>query len=249
MKENFQELKEKFNEIKNLGWVKSTSHGNGNVGLTFETLLGKERENFPVADYKGIEIKTSIEYYSRPYITLFSSSPDGKYIFQTNILKEKYGKKDNTLKNSKKFYARITGNKFKKINNYYMKLNINYKNKKIILEIYDLNFNLIDNDCFWDFSSIQEKIKKKMKYLAYITAQKRYTYKEVEFKYTNIEFYKIKDLNKFLNLLSKGIIKICFKVGIHKKGIKKGKTYDHGTGFEIKKEHIFMLYEKIEQKK
>ena len=54
MNENFYTLNEKFKRINNLGWIKSKSHGSGNVGITFEYLLGKERENFPIADYNGL---------------------------------------------------------------------------------------------------------------------------------------------------------------------------------------------------
>ena len=81
--ECINDLKLKFNTINERGWIKASSHGNGNVGITFENELGKERENLPIADYKGIEIKTNLEENGRKYITLFSSNPDGKYIFFT----------------------------------------------------------------------------------------------------------------------------------------------------------------------
>lgn len=246
MKNKLIELENKFTEIKKLGWIEASSHGNGNVGITFENMLGKERENFPIADYNGIEIKTFIKGHGRPYITLFSSAPDGKYIFQTQILKEKYGKQDWKIKTFKVFYARITANKFTKINNnYYMKLKIDYNREKIFLEIYDLNFKLIEKDCYWDFTTIQNKIKQKLKYLAYITAEKKFSHNKVYFRYIDINFYKIKNFKCFLQLIAQRKIKICFKVGIYRTKQKLGKTYDHGTGFEIKKENILELYEKI----
>ncbi len=246
MKENFYTLKNEFKKINKLGWVKAQSHGSGNVGITFESLLGKERENLPIADYKGIEIKTSIEKYSRPYITLFSCSPDGKYIFQTQILKEKYGTNSLELPKYKIFYARVTANKLTRINKYYMKIEINYTNKTIVLKIFNTALELIDEDCFWNFTTLKEKLDKKMKYLAYIIAEKKYTTNKVYFYYKNIAFYKIKKFEDFLSLISNGTIKICFKVGIYKKGQKLGKTYDHGTGFEINKEEILKLYKKID---
>lgn len=244
MKKNIEELNKKFKKIQSMGWIEATSHGNGNVGITFENIIGKERENFPIADYNGIEIKTNIKTAKRPYMTLFSSAPDGKYLFQTQLLKEKYGKPDNTYNEYKVFYGRITANKYTRINKYYMKLEINYKHEKIYLKVYDLKFNLIDKDCFWDFSTIKQKLEQKIKILAYITAEKKFEHNQVFFKYKKIEFYKIKSFEEFLKLFSYGTIKICFKVGIYKKGKKFGKTYDHGTGFEIEKENILKLYEK-----
>ena len=115
MKKNIEELNKKFKKIQSMGWIEATSHGNGNVGITFENIIGKERENFPIADYNGIEIKTNIKTAKRPYMTLFSSAPDGKYLFQTQLLKEKYGKPDNTYNEYKVFYGRITANKYTRI--------------------------------------------------------------------------------------------------------------------------------------
>ncbi len=239
---NKLELNSKFNEIKKKGWIEASSHGNGNVGITFENELGKERENLPIADYKGIEIKTNLQLKSRKYITLFSSNPDGKYIFQSRILMEKYGNYDKTFINQKNFYARVNSKTYKYINGYYMKLNVNYKKEKVILEIYDKKFNLIDNDCFWDFDTLEKKINTKLQNLAYVNAERKYQNNKVYFKYTEIKFYKLINFENFIKLIRNGTIKICFKIGIYKKGKKIGTIYDHGTGFEIQKEDLEKLY-------
>lgn len=239
------DLKLKFDNIKKRGWIESISRGNGNVGITLENKLGKERENLPIADYEGIEIKTNIKEKSRPYITLFSAAPDGKYIYQTKILKDKYGIPDKIYKEYKILYARVNSKNYKKINNIYMKLNVNYKEQKIILEIYNKNYKLIENDCFWDFDTIEKKINTKIKYLAYISASKKYENQKVYFYYKDIKFYKIKSIKQFLYLIDIGMINICFKVGFYKQKDKFGNTYDHGTGFEIKKENLIQLYNEI----
>ena len=246
MKENIYFLKKEFSKIKNKGWVIASSKGNGNVGITFETLFGKERENFPISDYMGIELKTSIDNYSRPYLTLFSATPDGKYIYTTKLLKEKYGWKDSKLEQYKVFYARVTANKLTKINNkFLMKLKIEHQEQKIFLEIFNLNYELIEMDCYWDFSTIKQKLSQKLNYLAYIKADRKYENKKVYFHYKEIDFYKIKNFENFIDLIEKGNIKICFKIGIYHSKDKLGKTYDHGTGFEIKKEDLLKLYDKI----
>lgn len=246
MKENFYFLKEEFTKIKNKGWIIAKSKGNGNVGITLEILLGKERENFPISDYMGIEIKTSIDNYSRPYLTLFSATPDGKYLYTNKLLKEKYGWSDLKFKRYKVFYARVTANKLTKINNkYLMKLNVDYQSQKIFLEIFNLNHELIEKDCYWDFSTLKQKISQKLNYLAYIKANRKYESKKVYFYYKEIDFYKLKKFENFIDLIEKGNIKICFKIGIYHSENKLGKTYDHGTGFEIKKEELLKLYDKI----
>ena len=64
-----------------------------------------------------------------------------------------------------------------------MKLSINYNKQKIFLEIYDLHFKLIDNDYYWDFDTIRKRLSNKIKYLAYITAKRKYENRKVYFFY------------------------------------------------------------------
>ena len=52
-------LRSKFEMIKNAGWIMSMRDGTTGIGYTFECLLGKEEESFPIPDYGTIEIKPS----------------------------------------------------------------------------------------------------------------------------------------------------------------------------------------------
>ena len=46
IKDSIEELQNKFNEIKKMGYVKGISQNNkGNAGLTFEKLIGKYNDN------------------------------------------------------------------------------------------------------------------------------------------------------------------------------------------------------------
>ena len=103
MKQTIEELTLKFMEIKKQNWIESSSHGKGNVGITFENLIGKERENFPIADYNGIEIKTSLKHTGRLNLNLFSATFDGPYIYGIQYLKNQYGWSDKELKEYKIF--------------------------------------------------------------------------------------------------------------------------------------------------
>ena len=249
MEETIEELKLKFIEIKKRNWIEGTSHGKGNVGITFENLIGKERENLPIADYNGIEIKTSlkyIKYYSRANVTLFSATFDGPYIYGSQYLKTQYGWYDKILPKYKVFYATISANKLTRVNNhYFMKLEINYFYQKIYLVILNQHYQLIEKCCFWSFKTLKEKLDAKIKYLAFIETEKKKEKNIVYFRYTNINFYKIKDFSTFLSLIEKGEIKIAFNIGIYRNGKKIGQTYDHGTNFEIRKENISMLYQHL----
>ena len=55
---DFFELQKKIKYIKKLGWIKCNNNYSNVAGITFEKLIGKEIENFPIPDYNGIEIKT-----------------------------------------------------------------------------------------------------------------------------------------------------------------------------------------------
>ena len=161
MKQTIEELTLKFMEIKKQNWIESSSHGKGNVGITFENLIGKERENFPIADYNGIEIKTSLKHTGRLNLNLFSATFDGPYIYGIQYLKNQYGWSDKELKEYKIFYATISATKLTKVNNhYFMKLEIDYFYKKIYLIILDKNKKLIEKSCFWNFRTLKEKKNK-----------------------------------------------------------------------------------------
>ena len=62
----------RYLKVKNKGWIKSLRRGPTGIGYTFETLIGKQEENLPIADFRGIEIKVK-RRYSKGNITLFDT--------------------------------------------------------------------------------------------------------------------------------------------------------------------------------
>ena len=55
---NIDLLINKFNNIKNMGWVSSIKKGSAGIGLTFEHLIGVNENEFEIPDFNGIELKT-----------------------------------------------------------------------------------------------------------------------------------------------------------------------------------------------
>ena len=104
-------LKSKFENIKKMGWIESQRAGTTGIGYTFEKLLGKEEEQFPIPDYGTIEIKTRYRN-SKENIGLFTAAPDGDYLFSTKRMYDEYGFPESKDPELKVFYARI-GNKFR----------------------------------------------------------------------------------------------------------------------------------------
>ncbi len=54
---NLEEFRQKFQELKNRGFVKSLRKGPTGIGYTFETLMGLDENNLALPDIDGIEIK------------------------------------------------------------------------------------------------------------------------------------------------------------------------------------------------
>ena len=75
------ELLGKLKDIHKMGFVKGVTHGDTNVGLTLENLLGIPRNSLKTPDYKGIELKSSRvgdRNSATRKTTLFTQVPDWK---------------------------------------------------------------------------------------------------------------------------------------------------------------------------
>ena len=75
--------------------------------------------------------------------------------------------------------------------------------KKILLNVYDLANKLIDNQSFWSFELLEEKLMRKLKNLAFIEAEHKLRNNEEFFHYKNITFYSLKSFDTFLILVEK----------------------------------------------
>jgi len=246
--ENIKKLFDEFEIIRNRGWIKGIKNGYSNVGITFETLLGKEIENFEIPDYCGIEIKTKYYYPKKyiPKITLFHATPDGKYLFETKRIVEKYGYSDKNNENNKIFKVScFTKFKTKLKNGYAVQIEISKQEKKIYLNIYNDKNHLIDKETFWLFDTLKEKLYRKLQTLAYVHAKRKKINNIEHFSYRFIDFYKLKTFEEFLKLVEAGKIGISFNIGRYKSGNKINKIHDHGTAFFINENNLEDLYYKI----
>ena len=242
---NIKNLYQKFESIQKMGWVKSYRKGDTGIGKTFEELLGKTEENFEYPDFEGIEIKTK-RYYSQTYTCLFSATPDGTYIFETKRLVENYGYPDKVLTDKKRLNDAVFATEKTNVGyDYLFQLKVNRRDRRLYLYIYDVFGRLLDTKTYWEFSTLQEKLYRKLQLLAIVTAKRQIQNNWEYFKYEKIEFYRLMNFNRFIFLIEKGIIRVNFKIGVFRSGSRKGEIHDHGTGFEIKKQDLEKLYCKI----
>lgn len=236
-------LKEKLDKIKNLGWIECKNKNKSVTGKTLENLLEINPDNFEIPDYNTIEIKSKVSKREN-YIDLFCATPDS-YVLETKRLYDKYGYLDSN--NYKILNFVLYGEFLKPINNEYSaKLRIDYKNKKVIMEIYNKDNELIDNLSSWSFELLEEKLCRKLNYVCLVEGDKKFSHNVLYVRYDKYKFYKLKKFSNFIRLLKRGQIRISFTLGVYKSGSKSGKMHDHGTQFSIRKEKIKLLFDEIE---
>ena len=245
MERQIKKLKEEFVKIKEKGWIKSLNKGSNGIGFTFEALLGIQKNELEIPDYNGVELKTR-RYSSTSYLILFSSKPEGKYYHEVERIKDTYGYPHRTFKQYKVLNNSVYSNKLNRIGkNYYFKLDVDRDQRKIFLVVYDKYKRVIERDVYWDFDILEEKIYRKLRFLALVKAYSRidgYDHWEY-FKYSSMKIYCLKDFEKFIDLIEKGIIRINFKLNIKTNGEKIGQIHDHGTSFDILEQDILSLYD------
>ena len=220
-----RELTKEYNNIKKLEYIKSISRGSTSVNTTFDKLIRKNSELSGYLDREPITIKVK-RSYSKAFITLFDMLPNNND--NLNIFLEET-KKKNVIINSKKAL---------KINKYYIKLKVDYKDECIRLIITDYFNNIIENNIHWSFSELKEKVFKKLSILAFIKAWPDRVGEYEYFKYYKMNIYLFKSFNFFIAALNNGYIDIRLKINHN---IKKELTYR--VSFIIKEEDLLAIYD------
>ena len=245
MKEqNQHQLIKKFIEISEKRWVKGINNTTNSVGLTFESLLNKNPDSVYFPDYYGIEIKCS-QRFSRYPISLFSLSFDGPNLYEMHRLLTTYGYQDIKYTQKLQLQGSIYVNKYTKINNNYFWLKIDKEQKRIIVSIYDLNYQLIEEKVYLNFETIKSRLELKLSNLAIVYASKKIIDNEVHFRYYQITIYKLKSFEKFIELLEKDYIRVSIIGRVSRTGKDEGRQKNKNLVFSLSKEHINFLFKKI----
>lgn len=242
--ETQKELLNKFIKISKRKWIKGINQSTNSVGLTFESLLDKNPDSMYFPDYYGIEIKCT-QRFSRYPINLLSLAFDGPELYEMNRLLTTYGKKDIIYKNALQLQGSIYINKYNKINNNYFKLKIDNQNKKIIICVYDLNYQLIEEKTYIEFNTIKSRIELKLSNLALVYASKKIIDESKYFRYYKIIIYELKSFETFIKLLETDQIKVSLIGRVSRSGEEKGRQRNKNLVFSIEKESIELLFNKI----
>lgn len=240
------ELNNKFLRIKNLGFVEGINQrSKGNAGITFEKLLGKENDNFQVADFGGIEIKVQNQFNSK-ILRFFSLVPSNSFGIQLKRLRNSYGTEDSVfkgIKNLQGFVSTIRKNRIQ--SGYKFQLELNYLEEKLYLLIFDKDGCLVEKNIYWDFDDLIKTVERKLNTLAIVNFKTKKLNNKLQFHYYNINYYKAKSIAVFFKLIELGKIKINFDLGIYRSGLKIGKEHDNGIFFYLNNNDFLQLYNKI----
>ncbi len=245
MNNDFKELYELFMNVKRKGWIRSKRKGPTGVGYTFEESINKPEENFPIPDFKSIEIKATRKS-SMGRVHLFSATPDGDFLFPIDRIIEKLGYPDKKYPNYKVFCMNFNGKFFSKIGIFKKgKINVNYNDRKVDFIAFKNSGRNLNVDTSWSFDMLEEKLNLKLKYLAIIRARTKKVNGIEYFLYDEIKFYKLKDFNTFLKLIEDGCIGVSFNISIFKDELHLGKRHDRGCGFFINNYYLNKLYDEV----
>ncbi len=221
-----EEFKQKFQELRKKGFVKSLRKGPTGIGFTFETLMGVYENNLALPDIDGIEIKAHRDN-SNSMITLFTFN---KKAWQINPLEaiRKYGSYDDNGRLGMYYTMSLTPNSaglFLTVNN--EEISVQHISGEIIAT--------------WQLSILAERFSQKVPALLFISA---HTEERAGIEY--FHFYR----GQLMRDTTKELLSELFKTGnllvdlrLHDKDTM---ARNHGTGFRTFEDKLPLLFKKIE---
>lgn len=242
--EKYENLITEFKKIAKKGWIKGVNNFTSAVGNTFEKEIKKIPDSMFFPDYYGIEIKCTTRFSNYP-ISLFSLAFDGTYLYQMNLLLQKYGIIDEDYPDKKRLIGKLISYKKVKINNNYFKIVPDYDEDRLYLKVYDVNGNFLESDAYIEFSTIKERVNLKLNMLAIIYASKKKINDDFHFRYYKLSIYKLKSPEKFIDLIAENKINISILGRVSRSGSEEGRQRNKNLTFSISKENIDLLFDKI----
>jgi len=161
-------------------------------------------------------------------------------------LRDNFGKQNPTHPDLLQLHASM----FNKWNNTFdkwgMRMLPNDEERRIYLEVKNLETNLIEDfRCWYDYDVIENVISKKMNILAFVSADSRTNENGLEeLRFTDCKIFYGSTLERFLKLMNAGKIQFDIRIGSYKTpGKNYGKVHDHGSGFRIARGNMVDLFE------
>lgn len=242
MKDRKELIVERFLQVRNLGFVKSRRKNNTGIGKTFEDYVGVVENNMDEPDLFGYEIKSHREE-TASYITLFTKSPN--FPSRANsYLKDRFGVPYDDNPALKKLHTSMFASRFNTFGSGLSFRLVNDRMRGIVkIGVYDVvSKELIDDSVGYTYDCLEKVLKKKLKDLFYVTAERKFIDEDEYFFFSKAEIYSNPSIDKFLELLDRGLIMFDIRIGSYKSGRNIGKAHDHGSGFRILESNLRLLF-------
>lgn len=232
-----EEFKEKFVEIRNIGWIKTHRAGTTGIGKTLEDLLGIGENNIQGPDFGKYELK-SMRKNANNMLTLITKSPDEPTGANTQ-LRLNYGYSSNVYDNNEKvLHSTLSATRFTPIANTGHSLKISCTEERI--NIVNEKHEIVAS---WLINKLKAVMDKKLSdQFVFVRAKSRGIGVNEEFFYE--EAYLLDGFNSqsIINLINEGQILVDLRIGQYHSGKNKGKTHDHGTAFRIFERSHFLIF-------
>lgn len=215
------ELLEKFDGIKERGWIDSLRTGDTGIGYTFETLLGIKENNDQQADFRGIEIKCKGtkegEHSTSTKLNLFQAGPNWLVDATAKELIRILGKPgDNGLFAC---YSQVTVTP----NNLGLLLQILRASEKIDLR------KSTEALGYWTFPQLAKRLAEKHSRAAFVKARVRNSKTKSQFAYEELVYCDRPSIDRFVNLVADR--NIVFEFTMSEK--LDGKIRNHGYPWRL----------------
>lgn len=232
-----EEFKEKFIEIRNMGWIRTHRAGTTGIGKTLEDLLGIDENNIQGPDFGQYELK-SMRKNANSMLTLITKSPDEPAGANTQ-LRLNYGYSSSAYDNDEKvLHSTLSATRFTPIANTGHSLKVSCTEERI--NIINENYEVVAS---WLIDNLKAVMDKKLSdQFVFVRASSRGTGVNEEFLYE--EAYLLDGFNSqsIIDLINEGQIFVDLRIGQYHSGPNKGKTHDHGTGFRIFERSHYLIF-------
>ena len=242
MKSDKEFITDKFHEIRDMGFVPSRRRHDTGIGKTFEDYVGILENNLDMPDLAGFEVKAHREM-SQSYVTLFTKKPD--FPKKANAyLNMNYGSPYDDNPQINNLHTSMFTTRFNSYKNKYsFRLTHDTSARLLKIGIYDyVNKTLLDDSVGYSYDTIESVLNRKIKNLFYVGADREYCDGVERFHFNRAVIYLEPSLERFLDLVDRGMIMYDIRIGSYKSGRNYGKPHDHGSGFRILESNLHLLF-------
>jgi len=230
----YQELIDKLEAIKEMGYVKTHRAGTTGIGKTLEDLLGVVENNIPGPNAAMIELK-SARKNSSSMLTLFTKSSLPRKV-NSYLLKE-YGYRTLSDNQTLELHTTINAQEY----------NLLKDKPGFKINIANDTLQLVATDGrifgYWDKTMLKRSFEKKLPKLLYIKADTKGSGPDEQFWFNEAHLLSGFSFDTFLDLLRQGVIKVDIRIGQY----PDGRTHDHGTAFRVLPDKLDLCFEHREK--